>query len=227
MGPCVLHASAGDDSVMTSLKHNALLHWLIAISLMAGQFWLSHSMGQIGLIRIGSVVFLGLLPLLLCIWPLGIKWSDLGFARPKNMRRIGMGYLLIGLVAPLLILVGMKMAGSVSYYGGIFSQEHSFFEKLRDLSSFVLASTFLLEFFFRSFLFMGHRKFSTSRPWLRASFIVLGEIFVHLRKPAEEIAGVGVLSIILCWMTHRTQSVWPALFLHLWIESWFVLSFFL
>ena len=209
------------------LQLRGALHWAFAVSLIAAQIWMSNSMGQIGLIRIGSVVFLGLLPLLLCYWPLGIKWGDLGFGRPQNLRKISFIFSIAALVAPALILIGMKMSGSSSYYGKIFSDEHSHFERLRDLGSFVLVSTILLEFFFRSFLFMGHRKFSKSRPWLRASMIVVGEVLVHLRKPMEEIVGVGVLSSILCWMTHRTQSVWPAFILHLWIEAWFVLSFFL
>jgi membrane protease YdiL (CAAX protease family) len=226
MGAFVFYASAGDDPVRAGLEVRGLLHWIFVVSLIAAQFWMSASMGQVGLIRIGSVLFLGLLPLVLCLWPLGIGLSDLGFGRPQNLRKIRRVFFLVALVSPALILIGMKMSGTSSYYGKIFSDQDSHLEKLRDLGSFVLVSTLLLEFFFRSFLFMGHRRFSKARPWFRAILVVAGEMIVHMKKPVEEIAGVGVLSTILCWMTHRTQSVWPAFILHLWIEVWFVLSFF-
>jgi len=202
-------------------------HLLTCFGLVVAYWIWGKSSLSVGLIPVWPVIILGLLPLGMVFWPFQISFSGLGLRQPKSARKLWGLYVLILVGSPLVVLIGMKMSGVAHFYGSLFPAGTSVAYKLVALGSFVLVSTATLEFFFRCFFLMGHRKFPVVSASAVAVLVVIAEVIVHLQKPAMEAAGMGLLSALLCFITLRTQSVVPAFLLHLWVEAWFVASFFL
>lgn len=208
-------------------EHWGWVHLLTCFGLI-GAYWMWGKQPlSLGLIPVWPVIILGVVPFGMIFWPFKISFKSLGLSRPKSAKRLWALYLLILVGSPLVVLIGMKMSGVANFYGSLFPVGTSIAYKLLALGSFVLVSTTTLEFFFRCFFLMGHRHFPVLSNSAVAVLVVIAEVIVHLQKPAVEAAGMGVLSALLCFVTLRTQSVVPAFLLHLWVEAWFVASFFL
>ena len=186
--------------------------------------WGAH-FGSIGLLPLGPMVFLGLLPLLFCFWPLRLSLNEMGLCRVQRSPAALKVLAAAALLAPPIIIVGMKTSEAENFYGALFGAGSAKWGVILRLSGFAIASTLLLEFFFRSFCLMGLRRYRFLPVWALGSLVVVGEIVAHIQKPAIEALGMGVLSVALCWISQKTASIWLAVLLHLWIEIWFVFSF--
>ncbi len=58
-------------------------------------------------------------------------------------------------------------------------------------------------------------------------FVCVFEALFHIKKPMIEALGMIVASPVLCLLTIKTNSIWPALILHLAIELAFAISVYL
>jgi len=88
------------------------------------------------------------------------------------------------------------------------------------------------EFFHRGFLLQGLRFFLEKKHALSAStaagtalaFVWVFEVLFHLIKPGMEALGMWLASPLLCLITIRSGSIWPAFVIHLAVEAVFILS---
>lgn len=171
------------------------------------------------LIQSAGIVFAELaylLPVLLIFAWKGIHWRHLGFGR-FNWNTLGLGcglliasYILILLHNALLLALGVDVQGD---------EIARIFGALKSAVWFLIAGVFFApiveEIFFRGFLFQGFRQ---KYGWVSAA-LLSSLIFAAAHLDPVAIIPTFILGIVLAYVYHRSNSVWPGVILHFLVNA--------
>lgn len=132
----------------------------------------------------------------------GFRWQDLALGCGLM---IG-GYMFILVHNSLLLLLGLDTQGEMVM---------QMFNEMESPAWFVLVGVifapFVEELFFRGFLFQGFRA---QYGWVRSAFIS-SAVFGIAHMDPSSLLPTFVLGLVLAYMYHRTNSIWPGVILHL------------
>lgn len=158
-----------------------------------------------------ALVVLLAIPLLIS-WYAGISPRSLGFTI-KNVKREFILIFVIWIVLLPLIYLHSQTTSFQNMYPRL-SQAGT------DVSLFIFYELFYLskwiawEFFFRGFMLLGLKTEMGNKAVLIST---IPFVLMHFGKPELEVYASLVLGLLFCWLTLRTMSIWPAVFLH-----WFI-----
>ncbi len=192
---------------------------LLLILLNAGLlFWISRNnsmqLAQSALIVFAELAYI--LPVFLILAWKRISWKHLGFGKfDWSTLGIGCGMLIGGYG---IILVHNLVITAL----GIDTQGQAIFDIFNSLESpvwFILAAVVIApvveEIFFRGFLFQGFRK---KYGWVSA-MLLSSAIFAAAHLDLASLIPTFVLGLVLTYVYHRSNSVWPGILLHFLINA--------
>jgi len=171
-------------------------------------------LAQSGLLLIAELVYL--LPLVIIFMWRRINWRALGFGNFNwGMLAIGCGLLIasygiIYIHNLILTLLGIDTQGVE--ISGLFKRIDNpvwFF-----LTGAVIAP-FVEETFFRGFLFQGFRA---KYGWISGMLLSAG-IFAIAHLDLVALIPTFILGILLAYLYHRTNSIWPGVIVHMLVNS--------
>jgi uncharacterized protein len=157
-----------------------------------------------------------LLPVVVILAWRRIPWRSLGFGK-FEWKTLGIGCgLLIGGYS-VIILYGLLLLAF-----GIETQGEQIIRVLAELDSpvwfFIVAVVFaplVEEIFFRGFLFQGFRE---RYGWVKA-MLLSSAIFAIAHLDLVVLIPTFVLGNVLAYVYHRSNSVWPGVFLHFLVNA--------
>lgn len=157
-----------------------------------------------------------LLPLVLIFTWRRISWKYLGFGRfDRNVMGLGCG-LLIASYAIILIHNLILVALKIDTQG---SEILELFASLESPAWFFFVGAVLApiveEIFFRGFLFQGFRQ---KYGWVTAA-LLSSAIFAAAHLDLVALIPTFILGCLLAYVYHRSNSVWPAVILHVLVNS--------
>jgi uncharacterized protein len=184
-----------------------------AMLALAALGWGAQIMQNAGLILIELAY---LLPVVLILAWKRVSWKHIGFGR-FDWNSLGLGCALLVVAYSIIIFHNM-----ILFYFGIDSQGNMVFKMFEELESpvwFLIVGTLVAplveEIFFRGFLFQGFRSKYGWAPAILLSSAVFA--IAHL-DPASLIP-TFVLGVVLAYVYHRSNSVWPGIVLHFLVNS--------
>lgn len=167
--------------------------------------------------HISSIIFLDLytlvcfffVPMLLCVGVFRDKLSDLGVKwPPKTVSTLVWVVLTLLILLPLMYVASQQPQFKLYYsYGKISVIQFAILQMLA-----LPVYYFAEEFFFRGFLFLGLWKRIGWYAYWVSDFLFF---IAHFFKPMLEIGLSIPVGIILCWLTLRTRSIFPAMLVHM------------
>ena len=157
-----------------------------------------------------------LLPVILIFACKRIHWKYLGFRKfEAKVLGLGCGLLIgayLGILLHNLILLGL----------GIDTQGEAILRLIEMLDSpvwfflvGVVFAPFVEEIFFRSFLFQGFRQ---KYGWVRA-MLLSSAIFAAAHLDPASLIPTFVLGLVIAYLFHRSNSIWPGIILHFLING--------
>jgi uncharacterized protein len=171
-------------------------------------------LAQSGLLLIAELVYL--LPVIIIFVRRRINWRAIGFGNFNwGMLAIGCGLLIasygiIYIHNLILTLLGIDTQGVE--ISGLFKRIDNpvwFF-----LTGAVIAP-FVEEIFFRGFLFQGFRA---KYGWISGMLLSAG-IFAIAHLDLVALIPTFILGILLAYLYHRTNSIWPGVIMHMIVNS--------
>ena len=192
---------------------------LLLILLNVGMiFFASRSSGlqlaQSALVMFAELAYI--LPVVVILAWKRISWRHLGFGKFSwSTMGIGCGMLIGGygiiLVHNMIITVlGIDTQGQAIF--DIFSSLES---PIWLILAAVVVAPLVEEIFFRGFLFQGFRK---KYGWVSA-MLLSSAIFAAAHLDLASLIPTFVFGIVLTYVYHRSNSVWPGVFLHFLINA--------
>lgn len=162
-----------------------------------------------------------LLPVILIFAWRGISWKALGFGK-FSWRSLSIGcgllvggYLLIILHNVLLFVLGVDTQGE---------QIVKMFAALKSPFWFFIVGAIFAplveEIFFRGFLFQGFR----ARYGWQAGMLLSSAIFAAAHLDLVALIPTFILGNVLAYVYHRSNSVWPGIFLHFLVNAFGLFS---
>jgi membrane protease YdiL (CAAX protease family) len=150
-----------------------------------------------------------------------IHWRALGFGRFEwSALALGCGFLIAGYVLillhnGLLYLLGVDTQGEeiVKMFAQLDSPGWFFFVG-------AIVAPFVEEVFFRGFLFQGFRQ---RYGWITAS-LLSSLIFAAAHLDLVSLIPTFILGNVLAYAYHRSNSVWPGIFLHFLVNAFGLLG---
>lgn len=150
-----------------------------------------------------------------------IPWKELGFGKFRaGTMSIGCGMLFVGYG---IIIVHNAVLARL----GIAPQGKELFDIIKSLDTpvwlflaAVIVAPIVEEIFFRGFLFQGFRK---QYGWIPA-LLLSSFIFAAAHLDLASFVPTFILGLILGYMYHDSDSVWPGILLHFMINATSVLS---
>jgi membrane protease YdiL (CAAX protease family) len=157
-----------------------------------------------------------LLPVILIFAWRRISWRQLGFGQfDWSTLGIGCGFLVAGYVIILL-------HNALLYLLGVDTQGEAIIEMFAELDSpvwFIVVGAIFAplveEIFFRGFLFQGLRP---RLGWIAAS-LVSSAVFAAAHLDLVTLIPTFILGNVLAYVYHRSNSVWPGIFLHFLVNA--------
>ncbi len=171
-------------------------------------------LAQSGLLLVAELVYL--LPIIIIFGWRRIDWRAIGFGNFNwGMLAIGCGLLIasygiIYIHNLILTLLGIDTQGVE--ISGLFKRIDNpvwFF-----LTGAVIAP-FVEEIFFRGFLFQGFRA---KYGWISGMLLSAG-IFAIAHLDLVALIPTFILGILLAYLYHRTNSIWPGMIVHMLVNS--------
>ena len=141
-----------------------------------------------------------------------LKLGDLGLTRLKwnFIPKALLGYVVYFGLTILFLVIGQQFGLNVDEEQKLGFSEPKLYEDIMIFTILVLVVPFVEELLFRGFLFRALRQ--------RLSFVLTTLIVSALFGLAHGLIGVGIdvfaLSLVLCFLRERTQSLWPGIILH-------------
>jgi len=162
---------------------------------------------------LSDLIYYALLPVLVIVLFLRKNVLDYGF-RLGDIRKWAAYVGITCLIAAPILFATSRMASFQGYYD---KEQFSFV-------SYVLtscAALFASEFLFRGFLIFGLKD-----RFKEGSILVqmIPFVIVHFGKPELETLSTILTGIYFGFIVYRTNSFWPALLIHLFINIFFVAS---
>ena len=157
-----------------------------------------------------------LLPVILIFAWRGISWKSLGFGRfNPNTLGIGCGLLVGGYI--IILLHNLLL-----YVLGVDTQGEEIVKVFAELNSPVwffvvgaIIAPFVEETFFRGFLFQGFR----ARYGWPVAMLLSSAIFAAAHLDLVALIPTFVLGNVLAYVYHRSNSIWPGVFLHFLVNA--------
>jgi len=157
-----------------------------------------------------------LLPVVVILAVKRIPWKHLGFGKFSwNTMGIGCGMLVVGYG---IILIHNLIITAL----GIDTQGQQIFDVINAIDSpvwfflaAVVAAPLVEEIFFRGFLFQGFRK---RYGWLPA-LLLSSSIFAAAHLDPVSFIPTFILGVVLAYLYHRSNSVWPGIIFHFLINA--------
>lgn len=150
-----------------------------------------------------------IIPYILSIYICQLKPADIGLALPKKLKNT---VILTGIAIALLVPFSYFFAGKIPFKLYYSLTEFSLFKFIL-LHITILPLYYLAEeFFFRGFFFL-----TLWRMWGWHSFWITDIIFTlaHLTKPIPELLLAIPASVVLNYLTLKTNSIYPAYVVHM------------
>lgn len=170
-------------------------------------------------------LFIAVLELLLfapIAWVLGrhtLPWSVVGLRTPVAGWSVALALLFTGLfisyaviIAWGLILIQFDMRPQPNIFPTVFGTGRLVFVMVYVAGAIV--APLAEEVFFRGFLFNGLRQFG-----LLVAYGVSAGVFALVHFTPTALPALFGLGIVLAWLYNRTESVWPPIFLHTFVNS--------
>jgi membrane protease YdiL (CAAX protease family) len=162
-----------------------------------------------------------LLPVILIFAWRGIHWKALGFGKFSwSTLNIGCGLLFGGYI--LIILHNLLL-----FALGVDTQGEEIVKMFAKLNSpfwfFIVGAVFaplVEEIFFRGFLFQGFRE----RYGWQAAMLLSSAIFAAAHLDLVALIPTFILGNVLAYVYHRSNSVWPGIFLHFLVNAFGLFS---
>jgi uncharacterized protein len=157
-----------------------------------------------------------ILPVVIIMLWKRIPWKDLGFGKFSwSSMAIGCGMLVVGygiiiVHNAILTLLGIAPQGKEIY--DIFNSVKS---PIWLFIAAVIVAPVVEEIFFRGFLFQGFRK---SYGWIPA-ILLSSFIFAAAHLDLASLIPTFILGIILAYVYHRSNSLWPGIIIHFLINA--------
>jgi membrane protease YdiL (CAAX protease family) len=157
-----------------------------------------------------------LLPVILIFAWRRIHWKSLGFGK-FNWNALGIGCgLLVGAYV-IIILHNVLL-----YFLGVDTQGQDIIKLFSELNTpiwfFIVGAIFapfVEEIFFRGFLFQGFRA---RYGWITA-MLLSSAIFAIAHLQLAALIPTFILGCLLAYVYHRSNSVWPGMFLHFLVNA--------
>ena len=157
-----------------------------------------------------------LLPVILIFAWRGIHWKSLGFGKfSGSTLGIGCGLLVGGYI--LIILHNVLL-----FFLGVDTQGEEIVKMFAELNSpfwfFLVGAVFaplVEEIFFRGFLFQGFRE----RYGWQIGMLLSSAIFAAAHLDPVALIPTFILGNVLAYVYHRSNSVWPGIFLHFLVNA--------
>jgi membrane protease YdiL (CAAX protease family) len=157
-----------------------------------------------------------LLPVILIFIWRRISWKALGFGKFNwSTLSIGCGLLFVGYI--LIILHNLLLFGL-----GVDTQGEEIVKMFEGLDSpfwfFIVGAVFaplVEEIFFRGFLFQGFRE----RYGWPVGMLLSSAIFAAAHLDLVALIPTFILGNVLAYVYHRSNSVWPGIFLHFLVNA--------
>ena len=191
-----------------------LLALLTAGMLLVAVFWREKRFLQsIGLV-ISELLYLA--PVVYILAKRKVPWRALGFQSfNKNFLALGCGllvmsYLLIMAHNIILTFMGVTTQGETIYnlFGNLDTPIWLIFVG-------IVLAPFVEEMFFRGFLFAGFRQ---QFGWKKSALFTSAIFAVAHLQPAALIP-TFILGFLLAYLFHRSNSIWPGIILHFFVNS--------
>ena len=162
---------------------------------------------------LSDIVYYALLPFLVIVLFLRKNILDFGF-RPGDVRKWAAYVGITCLIGAPILFAASRMGAFQGYYD---REQFSFI-------SYVLVSCISL--FAQEFLFRGFLIFGLKDRFKEGSILVqmIPFVIVHFGKPELETLSTILTGIYFGFIVYRTNSYWPALLIHLFINIFFVAS---
>ena len=162
-----------------------------------------------------------LLPVILIFAWRGVQWKSLRFSS-FNWNTLGIGCgLLIG--SYMIIIVHNALLSLL----GVDTQGENIVELFAELDSpvwfFIVGAIFaplVEEIFFRGFLFQGFR----ARYGWRTAMLLSAAVFAVAHLDLVVLIPTFILGCLLAYMFHRSNSIWPGVILHFFVNSFGLLG---
>jgi membrane protease YdiL (CAAX protease family) len=151
----------------------------------------------------------------LVVFAYGKKITDLGLSAFK-IEFIWKAALAFALYIPLSVVISLLVSSVLPYdqeqlqpIG--FTDPRSWQEAVMVFTSLVVIVPFAEELLFRGFIFAGFRK----RLSFFATSILISLLFAVAHGQINVALDVFALSLVLCYLREKTQSLWPPIMLHM------------
>jgi len=209
---------AQEYSVPWSAKESWISVLLLVLINVGLLFFISRGSGM-QLAQSALVVFAELayiLPVLIILAWKRIDWRQLGFGKFSwSTLGIGCGMLLGGYGIILVHNMIITVLGIDTQGQAIFDIFNSLESPVWLILAAVVVAPFVEEIFFRGFLFQGFRK---KYGWVSA-MLLSSAIFAAAHLDLVSLIPTFVLGIVLTYVYHRSNSVWPGIILHFLINA--------
>jgi membrane protease YdiL (CAAX protease family) len=140
------------------------------------------------------------------------KWESLGFRKFDVKKGLLLAIAIVGIgiaisygYEVLLQRLGYDTSTDVSFPFSANGIGITFFAIIA-----VLVAPIAEETFFRGFMFQGIRK----RIGFAWAAIISAAIFAIAHMSAESLVPIFFLGLMLAWLYHKTQSIWPCIIVH-------------
>lgn len=157
-----------------------------------------------------------ILPVVLILTWKRVSWKHIGFGKfDWSTMGIGCGMLLGGYGIILVHNLIITALGVDTQGQAIFDIFNSLDSPVWLILAAVIVAPLVEEIFFRGFLFQGFRK---KYGWVSA-MLLSSAIFAAAHLDLASLIPTFVLGIVLTYVYHRSNSVWPGIILHFLINT--------
>jgi len=171
-------------------------------------------LAQSVLVVLAEVAYL--LPVLAIFAWRGIHWKHIGFGKFNwSTMGIGCGLLLAGYGIIILHNLIITALGIDTQGQAILDIFNSLDSPVWLILAAVIVAPIVEEIFFRGFLFQGFRK---KYGWVN-SMLLRSAIFAAAHLDPVSLIPTFILGIVLAYVYHRSNSVWPGILLHFLINA--------
>lgn len=174
---------------------------------------------QVGPLLIALFELLLFVPIAWVLRRHNLDWRAVGLRVPSNGWIAALGLLFTGifvsyavLIAWGLVLVQFDMRPQPNIFPTVFGTGPVVFVMVFIAGA--LVAPLAEEVFFRGFLFAGLRQFG-----LPTAYAVSAGIFALIHFTPAALPALFGLGVVLAWLYNRTDSVWPPIFLHTFVNS--------
>jgi membrane protease YdiL (CAAX protease family) len=218
---------AENEAQANSIPWSASESWvgvLLLILLNVGLFLFVREGSGAQLAQSATIVFAELayiLPVVIILGWKHIPWKYLGFGKFSwSTMNIGCGMLFVGYGIIIVHNFILSMLGIDPQGKEIFDIFSSIDSPVWLFLAAVIVAPIVEEIFFRGFLFQGFRK---RYGWVPA-LLLSSFIFAAAHLDLAALIPTFILGIILTYMYHHSNSLWPGMILHFLINATSTLS---